>query len=128
MAANMAHHAVRLGLTVGAEHAFLLFVSKGQKDRLAVLELDCEREIVHEACGQAAVLGLLLVVVEPVRSEDPPNECVQRTILRQILPHFDNVAPRLLDLDLSGRGATASKGENRMLGESTESELEEGLF
>lgn len=76
MLANMAHHAVRRGLTMGTDGAFLLFVSKGQKDRLAVLELGCEREIVHEACGQAAVLGLLSVVVEPVRGEDTPNECV----------------------------------------------------
>ena len=111
MLANVAHHAVRLGLTVGAEDAFMLFVSKGQKDRLAVLELDCEREIVHEACGQAAVLGLLLVVVEPVRGEDPPNECVQRIILGQILPHVVNVVGRFLVLDLPlGKGGRGFEG------------------
>ena len=112
----MAYHAVRLGLVVEAEGAFLLFDSKGQKDRLAVLELDWEREIVHEACGQAAVLGLLFVVAEPVRGEDPPNECVQRTILRQILPHFDNVAPWFLVLDLSRRGGNGFEGRKSNAG------------
>ena len=107
----MAHHAVRLGLTVGAEDAFMLFVSKRQKDRLAILELDCEREIVYEGRGQAAVLGFLLVVVEPVGGEDPPNECVQRTTLGQIPSHVVNVARRVLVLDLSlGKGGSSFEG------------------
>jgi len=104
MRPNMARQPVRFHRRARTEHASLLAVLEREENRLALLELEtlqARREV-----QRSTILRLLLVVAVPICGEDPLNQRVQRTTLRQSPTHLVDVGhrPLVLELSLCNRG------------------------